>query len=55
MDKEQMAIKRLQEASMMSLHYYKQPLVITTSGGKDSDVCLQLAINAGIPFEAQQQ
>lgn len=53
MDKEQMAIKRLQEASELSLFYYEKPLVITTSGGKDSDVCLQLAINAGIPFEAQ--
>ena len=53
MDKEQMAIKRLQEASIMSLYYYKQPLVITTSGGKDSDVCLKLAGNAGIPYEVQ--
>lgn len=53
MDKEQMAIKRLQEASELSLFYYEKPLVITTSGGKDSDVCLQLAINAGIPFEVQ--
>lgn len=53
MDKEQMAIKRLQEASELSLFYYEQPLVVMTSGGKDSDVCLQLAINAGIPFEVQ--
>ena len=53
MDKEQMSIKRLQEASELSLFYYEKPLVITTSGGKDSDVCLQLAINAGIPFEVQ--
>lgn len=37
----------------MSLAYYKQPLVITTSGGKDSDVCLKLAENAGIPYEVQ--
>lgn len=53
MDKEQMAIKRLQEASMLSLHYYEQPLVMTYSGGKDSDVLIQLAINSGIPFEVQ--
>lgn len=50
-DKEQMAIARLQEASRMSLHVYKQPLVVTTSGGKDSSVCVALAQRAGIPFE----
>lgn len=53
MDKEQKAIERLRTASEMSLAYYKQPLVITTSGGKDSDVCLKLAENAGIPYEVQ--
>ena len=52
-DKEQMAIQRLQEASKMSLHIYKQPLVVTTSGGKDSSVCVELARRAGIPFEVQ--
>lgn len=52
-DKEQKAIERLRTASEMSLAYYKQPLVITTSGGKDSDVCLKLAENAGIPYEVQ--
>ena len=35
----------------MSLHFYKEPLVVTTSGGKDSAVCLALAERAGIPFE----
>lgn len=35
----------------MSLAYYKQPLIITTSGGKDSSVCVALAQAAGIPFE----
>lgn len=35
----------------MSLQVYKLPLVITTSGGKDSAVCLALAERAGIPFE----
>lgn len=53
MDKEQMAIRRLQEASELSLYYYKQPLVLTYSGGKDSDVLIQLGINSGIPFEVQ--
>lgn len=51
MDKEQMAIARLQEASRMSIQVYKQPLVVTTSGGKDSSVCVALAERAGIPFE----
>lgn len=50
-DKEQTAIMRLQTASAMSLQYYGQPLVVTTSGGKDSSVCVELAIRAGIPFE----
>lgn len=51
MDKEQTAIMRLQTASAMSLQAYGLPLVITTSGGKDSSVCVELAIRAGIPFE----
>lgn len=50
-DKEQDAIKRLKAASEMSLQFYKQPLVVTTSGGKDSSVCVALAQRAGIPFE----
>lgn len=50
-DKEQMAIERLREASKMSLAYYKQTLIVTTSGGKDSSVCVALAQAAGIPFE----
>lgn len=51
MDKEHTAIIRLQTASAMSLQHYGQPLVVTTSGGKDSSVCVELAIRAGIPFE----
>lgn len=35
----------------MSLQVYKQPLIVTTSGGKDSSVCVALAQRAGIPFE----
>lgn len=53
MDKEQTAIDRIQEASRMSIQVYKQPLVVTTSGGKDSSVCVALAERAGIPFEVQ--
>jgi phosphoadenosine phosphosulfate reductase len=51
MDLEQTAIERLRMASDMSLRLYKQPLVITYSGGKDSDVLLHLAGKSGIPYE----
>lgn len=51
MDLEHTAIERLKAASDMSLRLYKQPLVITYSGGKDSDVLLHLAEASGIPFE----
>lgn len=51
MDKEHIAIERLNAASDMSLTYYQQPLIITDSGGKDSTVCKELAIRSGIPFE----
>lgn len=51
MDKEQKAIKRIQMASEMSLHYYGKPLVCTYSGGKDSDVMLELFRRSGVPFE----
>lgn len=53
MDKIQKAIKRLQLAAQMSEEYYEQPLIITTSGGKDSDVCLHLAEVAKISYEVQ--
>ena len=51
MDLEQTAIERLKMASDMSLRLYKQTLVVTYSGGKDSDVLLHLAEASGIPFE----
>ncbi len=44
-------LERLKLASDMSLRIYKQPLIVTTSGGKDSSVCVELAQRAGIPFE----
>lgn len=51
-DKEQKAIARLQEAAFYSESLYDgAPLIVTTSGGKDSDVCLALAQRAGIRFE----
>lgn len=51
LDLEQSAIERLRMASGMSLRLYQQPLVITYSGGKDSDVLLHLAGKSGIPYE----
>ena len=50
-DLEQTAIERLKTASEMSLRLFGTPLVITYSGGKDSDVLLHLAEKGGIPFE----
>ena len=52
-DLEQTAIMRLQAASEMSLTHYGQPLIITDSGGKDSQVVKELALRSGIPFEIQ--
>ena len=50
-DLERTAIMRLQEAANMSERFYKAPLIVTTSGGKDSSVCIALAERAGIEFE----
>jgi phosphoadenosine phosphosulfate reductase len=47
MDLEQKAIKRIQTASEMSLYHYGKPLVCTYSGGKDSDVILELFRRGG--------
>lgn len=49
---EDKAILRLQEAAQMSQQIYEKPLLLTYSGGKDSDLTVDLAIKAGIPFEA---
>lgn len=51
-DLEQTAIERLRAASDMSFRLFEKPLVITYSGGKDSDVMLHLTEKSGIPFEA---
>ena len=53
MDLEEKAIERIKMAAEMSQTYYEKPLVITTSGGKDSDVCVELARRSGVPFEVQ--
>lgn len=46
------SIDRLKLASDISLKHYNKPLVCEYSGGKDSDVLLQLFRMAEIPFEA---
>ena len=51
MDLEKKAIERIKMASEMSLHHYGKPLVCTYSGGKDSDVMLELCKRSGVPFE----
>ena len=51
MDLEHKALERIKTASQMSLYHYKKPLVCTYSGGKDSDVMLELFKRSGIPFE----
>lgn len=50
-DKVDIAVRRLQEAAEMSQMLYEKPLVITYSGGKDSDTVLKLAQIAKIQFE----
>ena len=51
MDLEHKAIERIKLASNMSLKHYEKPLVCTYSGGKDSDVMVELFRRSGIPFE----
>lgn len=51
MDLETKSIQRIKTASEMSLHHYGLPLVCTYSGGKDSDVMLELFKRSGVPFE----
>ena len=51
MDLEQKSIERIKMASEMSLHHYGKPLICTYSGGKDSDVMLELFKRSGVPFE----
>lgn len=51
MDLEKKAIERIKLASQMSIQHYGKPLVCTYSGGKDSDVMLELFKRSGILFE----
>ena len=52
-EKYEHSIEVLKLASQMSEQYYKKPLLLSYSGGKDSDVLLQLALESGIKFEVQ--
>ena len=45
------SIEVLKQAAYISDTYYNKPLIIAYSGGKDSDVMLDLAIKANIEFE----
>lgn len=51
MDKEQTAIERLRMGAYMCEKIYHRPLLVTTSGGKDSSVVVELARRSGITFE----
>lgn len=51
MDLEQKSIERIKLAAMMSEQYYDTPLICTYSGGKDSDVMLELFKRSGVNFE----
>lgn len=51
MDLEKKSIERIKLAADMSLYHYQKPLVCTYSGGKDSDVMLELFKRSGIKFE----
>lgn len=53
MDLEKTSIFRLREGAEISKYYYDKPLMLCYSGGKDSDVILDLAIKSGIDFELQ--
>lgn len=48
---EDAAIKRFIKGSELSEYYYKAPLIVAYSGGKDSDVLVNIAEKSGKPFE----
>lgn len=50
MDLEQQAIENIKLGAQMSEQYYNEPIICTYSGGKDSDVLLDLFIKSGVDF-----
>lgn len=48
-EKADVAIERIRTAHEMSMRYLHAPLAITFSGGKDSDVLIELARMSGLP------
>ena len=51
MDLEKTSIERLREGAEISKYYYDKPLMLCYSGGKDSEIILDLALKSGIDFE----
>lgn len=51
MDKFDDAIELFKMGARMSLRYQERPIVVTYSGGKDSDVLVEVALASGMPFE----
>ena len=51
-DKIDKSIEILKTAAKISEDFYSKPLILAYSGGKDSDVMLDLALKANIEFEA---
>lgn len=50
-EKVRKSLEVLKVAAQISEDYYSLPLMITYSGGKDSDVMLDLALKSGVDFE----
>ena len=51
MDLKSQAIQRIRLAAELSATYYQKPLLLAYSGGKDSEVCLELCRRAQVPLE----
>lgn len=51
MDLEKTSIFRLREGAEISKYYYNKPLMLCYSGGKYSEIILDLALKSGIDFE----